>query len=75
MKFQVLPSLRGERTIGTGMTVVQVRLDVVYQGDFQLSRPQTSGALPGSGTLLLQQLLHFILDFFVDLMRYQIFNY
>ena len=75
MKFQVFSRLSGEGTIGTGMTVVQVRLDVVYQGDFQLSRPQTSGALPGNGTLLLQQLLDFILDFFVDLLRYQIINY
>ena len=54
------------------MAVVQMRLNVVYQGDFKLSLLLTYGALPGVGTISLQQLLDFMLDLFVDILRYQI---
>ena len=72
MEFQVFPGAGGKRTLRTGMAVVQMRLNVVYQGDFKLSLLLTYGALPGVGTIPLQQLLDFMLDLFVDILRYQI---
>ena len=56
------------------MAVVQMRLNVVYQGDFKLSLLLTYGALPGVGTIPLQQLLDFIINIFVDIVKYQIFQ-
>ena len=73
VNFQLLPCCGGDRTLRTGMAVVQVkRLNVVYHRDLRLSCVRTFCALPGIGTFLLQQLLDSILDFFFDFLRYQI---
>ena len=65
VNFQPLPCCGGDRTLRTGMAVLQVtRLNVVYHRDFRLSYVETFCTLAGIGTVLLQQLLYSILDFF-----------
>ena len=72
MEFQVFPGAGGKRTLRTGMAVVKMRLNVVYQGDFKLSLLLTYGALPGVGTSSLQQLLDFTFDPLVDILIFSV---